>query len=327
MESAIIPFNSLSFTPLRWLRNCHLQTFFGCVGLANEWGLHFRPHLVNLEDGDQLYCDEAYGEGWDEHHPTAILIHGLGGSSRSQYILRLSRLLLERSFRVVRMSLRGSGPGLPLATRTYHGGLSGDLLAVSRYFYRLVPASPQTLIGYSLGGNLALKLAGEQGALLGHWVRRLMAVCPPFDLAGTVEKLSLHHPLYEKYFVYMMRKQYGVWANYHGRPIPSLPLQIDQRTFDDHYTARMWGFHGAGDYYRQASCGAFLSKIAIPSYIIGAWDDPIVDNHTLERLPLSRHVRLLMSHHGGHMGFFGDGSSRQGARWIDRLLLQLLDKK
>ena len=149
------------FRPLPLLHNGHLQTLVGFLWKGRPFRHPTRPTIVPLPDGDALVLHDSQPPNWTDGDPVILLVHGMGGDHRSGYVQRLGGLLYPHGVRVVRMDLRGTGAGFHLAKQFYHGGRSEDLRAALTELHRWVPASPLWLVGFSLGGNLAVKLAGE----------------------------------------------------------------------------------------------------------------------------------------------------------------------
>src|SRR5262249_12664542 len=149
------------FEPHPWLRGAHAQTIAG-----RYWGVTRKPlrattHLIDLEDGDRLAVLVSVPPGWSSARPTAMLVHGLAGSSEASYVVRVAFRLVQLGVRVVRVNLRGAGVGFGLARGIYHAGCSEDLRAVVAWLEGRSDASPLAAIGFSLGANLVLKLAVE----------------------------------------------------------------------------------------------------------------------------------------------------------------------
>src|SRR5437763_14936161 len=149
------------FRPSFWLRNPHVQTVLGVFCKGKAFPHRTVRRRVRLADGDQLVLHDTTPPAWRPGDPVAVLVHGLSGSHRSGAIVRAARLLLARGIRAVRLDLRGTGAGFRLARGCYNAGCSADVGAALVAVHRLAPASPLWLAGVSLGGNVALKLAGE----------------------------------------------------------------------------------------------------------------------------------------------------------------------
>jgi predicted alpha/beta-fold hydrolase len=274
---------------------------------------------VDLPDGDRLLLYDSVPPGWRAGGRVALLLHGLGGCHQSPHVQRLARLLLPAGRRVFRIDLRGAGPGVALARRAYHAGCSDDVRAAAWAIAAWCPGSPLVVVGFSLGGNVALKLAGEADAEPVPGLERVVAVGPPIDLERCVSLLEApRNRLYEHYYlrglVGQLRQRRRLFPDL---PAVRLPRRLTLRLFDDLVTARDWGFAGAADYYRRASAGPLVPRIGVPALILTARDDPFIDAEPFERLAAPPHVEVRVVAHGGHLGFLGrDGAG--GIRWADR---------
>ena len=144
---------------------------------------------------------------WTSSQKTILLIHGMGGSHAANYMVRMSRKFYEKGYRTLRINLRGIGPGAALAQRPYHGGSSDDILQVVQALKDQTPDTSIVLIGYSLGGNIALKLVGELGEKADSLLAQTIAICPPIDLSQTVQSLlNSTNRFYHRYYVKRLKK-------------------------------------------------------------------------------------------------------------------------
>jgi hypothetical protein len=275
---------------------------------------------IALPDGDRLVLHDDQPLAWNDHQPCALLVHGLAGSHQSAYMQRIAARLVARGVRVFRLDLRGAGAGAGLARLPYHAGRSEDVRAAILEISKLAPHSPLTLVGFSLGGNISLKLAGELGGERLGGLERVMAVSPPVDLAACIHGLATPvGRLYDSYFVRMLLRQMD------SRPVlpegeaahvwPRLPKRLLE--FDDWYTAPVSGFGDAANYYRQSSALGFLPRIELPTLILSSRDDPLVASGPLESASLPSAVRTLITPGGGHLGFLARSSSDPDPRWMD----------
>ncbi len=325
---------ALPFEPFPFLSHPHLQTI-----AAAELSFSLAPpsdlETVTLPDGDRLAIEVSTPPAWRPGggpavgtgapaDPTVVLIHGLCGSSRSPYIVRIARKLYRRGLRAVRVNLRGCGAGRGLAREPYHSGRSDDARAVLEHLRRGCPHSPTTLAGFSLGGNIALKLAGEMGEAAGALMDRVIAVCPPADLLASCLRLADGaNRLYDQFFVWLLRRDLAR----RQRKFPDerrfrLPPRLSLMEFDDVYTAPRCGFQSGLDYYRKSSALPLLAGIRVPCRILYSTDDPIVDNRVLERAALAPTVQCFRTSGGGHLGFLGRPGAAGGIRWMDELVLE-----
>lgn len=315
------------FQPQPIMRNRHLQTLLALVGGMHPGIIPSVKRIIHLSDGDKLCCEESTPKGWVESQPTAILLHGLGGDHRSSYMVRMAYKLFKVGCRVVRMNLRGVGSSMAHSKKIYHGGLSGDLWRVIETL--ITPQAPSVLIGYSLGGNIALKMAGEKKELLKKYLRLVIAACPPYYLARCLTKMrSSPLALYERYIVKQMRRQYDEWAAHHpDLNLPKVPPGISLSEFDAWHTVPFWGFADVKDYYESSSCGDYIKHISVPCHIICAADDPLIDTESLDSLTLAPATKIWRFDYGGHMGFIALPKGDHGWRWLDSLIFRLVNQE
>lgn len=310
---------TLSFQPPPGLASAHIQTILPfLLGKGGEESPS-APFLVQLEDGDSIFCKMSTPPEWKQHQKTILLLHGLGGSDSSDYMIRMSRKLYQAGYRVLRLNLRGSGQGIHFAQRPYHAGLSHDILQVIHILKKQIPESPLVLIGFSLGGNVVLKLLGELGERAVPLVEKAITICVPIDLAQTMEFLSQpFNQLYHYYYVSRLREIGSRWIG--KQTIRSI---LD---FDNLVTASQWGYSDAFDYYSQCSSLSFLPSICQTCHLIFSEDDPFVNCRLVIERSLSSRVKIWISKHGGHMGFWGWAGKEHGYSWLDSLLLKLVDE-
>jgi len=233
---------------------------------------------------------------------------------------RIARKLNHRGVRTFRMDLRGCGAGAGLARMPYHSGRSEDAVAALARIAELCPASPATLIGFSLGGNITLKLLGESARSLPSQLDRAVAVCPPVDLLTCVKSLARGvNRLYDRHFVGLLSQQLDLQRQL----IPDAP-RLDARhrprgvfDFDEMFTAPVCGFGTALNYYRLCSSAQFVPEIRVPTLLLAAADDPLVPRQMFADLRLSDEVTLNLAPSGGHLGFIGRNNGDPDRRWMD----------
>jgi predicted alpha/beta-fold hydrolase len=315
--------DKLMFRPLPLLCNPHVQTVLGAY-LPDYFGPSpDRDHLVRLPDGDALVLHDNQPRSWKQGDPLTLLIHGLTGSHASGQMRRMARLLIRRGVRTVRIDLRGTGKGFPFARQVYHGGRSDDIRAALLAMHAWSPTSPLLVLGVSLGGNLALKMAGEDHLHDIPNLTRVAALAPPIDLEGCASMLARpHNRIYEKNFVRLLVAEAQRRDAQFAEPAPvRFPPCMTMRLFDDLYTAPRCGFQDALDYYRRASAEVLVPHIRVPTLILTARDDPFIAVEAFERLRVPGHIRVHIVPNGGHVGFLGwDGA--WGIRWAERRLVE-----
>ncbi|MFL5329329.1 MAG: YheT family hydrolase [Gemmataceae bacterium] len=313
------------FRPLPFLANAHLQTVLSLWLKGGRVPGATRRHVVRLPDGDCLVLHENTPRTWKPGVPVTIVIHGLTGSYRSSGVVALARHLFAQGVRVFRLDLRGAGAGLRVARRTYNAGCSGDVRAALAAVSTLAPNSPLWLVGTSLGGNVALKLAGE---LPQHPVPQLAKVAvlnPPADLHACVTRIEeRRNRFYEWRFVTELLGADRLRAKiFGGEAPPEKARRLRLRDYDDRYTAPRGGFSGVSDYYTRASSASLVPHITVPTLILTSRDDPFIAVESLEAMSRPSHVELRIASSGGHTGFLGrDGNG--GWSWAEWAIVKWL---
>lgn len=255
--------------------------------------------------------------------PLAVLIHGLTGSETSPHMVRTAHALATRGHSVLRLNLRGAGPGRAYSQDVYHGGRTGDLRAALSALpgdavrHGLVP------IGYSLGGAALLKFLAEGGG--GLPIRAAVSVSAPIDLAVTSRHfLAARNRFYRRYLLGQMLRDTRLArvSEAESRALATISTVWD---FDDRFIAPRFGFAGAEAYYQQSSAMAVLDRITVPTLLIHAEDDPWVPAAPYRAVDWSRMplLRLALTSSGGHVGFhIRDGWES----WHDRRIVEVLDR-
>lgn len=302
--------NKLNFQPFPFLSSGHFQTVLsvyrssGSSPPSHSW-------RIDIGNGDQLSCEISKPSYWTDKDRTIVLIHGLGGSHSSVYMIRLARKFYGLGYKVVRINLRGCGSGEGLSKLPYHAGNSQDVLKVLKALKDESPHSPITLIGFSLGGNIVLKLAGELEAEAESLLHTCISICPPVDLVETIALIERkRYRLYHSYYLQKMCEQARPWVNKKYRTM---------REFDNGVTAPLWNFKDANDYYVSCSSLQFLKKIQVNTHILLAEDDPFIPCHILNNMALPEPLHVWQSSYGGHLGFIGK-TKEHGTCWLDYLL-------
>lgn len=315
------------FEPHPWLRCPHRQTIAGAYLPGARFRYRAAQHEIALEDGDRLVLHDDRPANWQPGQRIALLLHGLGGSHRSNHVSRVAGRLHQRGIRTARLDFRGSGAGWRLALKPGHAGRSEDAAAAVRFLAEHCPGSPVTLIGFSMGGNVALKLAGQVGEEKLGGLDSVLASCPPIDTRACADNMKRpERQWYTRSYLWNLMRQIRARRRF----TPALaaldlrqpPRQIDE--FDDRVTAPLSGYADVDDYYRHASAAPLLAEVALPTVIIAARDDPIVPHEVFEQTELSPAIRLLSTDHGGHLGYIAPPSLDPDRRWLDWRIVEFV---
>jgi predicted alpha/beta-fold hydrolase len=304
------------FVPL--LRSAHLETV-----LAHFWPRSLDQVRYPVE---RRYCrtEPEVQVLVESQRPTSpasaeiVLVHGLEGSGEAGYMRSLSQAALEAGMAVHRFHLRTCGGTEALSKTLYHSGLTCDLLFVLRQL-AAEGRGPLFATGFSLGGNVVLKLAGELGDAGPALLRGVCAVSPPIDLSAASERLGRwDNGIYERRFVRKMRQRLCAT----GRFTPADFAGIRTiRQVDERITAPSFGFRDAAEYYRTQSAARYLDRIRIPALVVQAKNDPLVPFASFEHpaFRTNRYLRLIATERGGHVAFL---ARRKPHLWLDGAILQ-----
>ncbi len=313
------------FRPHPLLRNGHAQTLAGWA-----WPRRLRDHPdetrhFEVEPGVRLLARCRWHKD-RTNHPTLVLVHGLGGSAEAPYVRGATRLAYGAGANVVRLNQRNCGGTEHLTPTLYHSGMSGDLAAVLRELVRRDGLSRVLVAGFSMGGNLALKMAGEMGEEAPAALMGVCAVSPALDLSETTRNLELpQNRLYQRSFVRGLRRlverKKELYPDLYD--VRKLDRLRTVRDFDELYTAPHGGFAGAGDYYARASAIRFVPQVRVPTLIIHARDDPLVPFRPLQRSEVSGNPSVVTAApaRGGHVAFVSDNGGERF--WAEERIAEL----
>lgn len=257
--------------------------------------------------------------------PTVLLVHGLEGCTESHYMVGLARKIWHRGWNCIRINQRNCGGSEHLTPTLYHGGLSADLKSIIQELTEADHCQDIWLAGYSMGGNLVLKLGGEIGDTLPA-LRGFIAVCPNIQPATCVQALQRPgNRIYHDYFLKSLKAKLrrkdrlfpGKWNLSH------LPHIRTLWEFDDAYTGPDGGFRDAADYYAQSASQRILSRVAKPTLIITAQDDPFIPFHMFADSSLHDNpcIQLVAPAYGGHCGFFQGRGCEEDPFWAENRIL------
>jgi predicted alpha/beta-fold hydrolase len=308
-----------AFKPAWWLTGAHAQTLVG-AGLRQVASPVNRMERLELPDGD--FVDLAWADDHlEDDAPLVVILHGLVGSYRSSYIAAQMRQYHRLGWRSVVMHFRGAS-GVPnRLLRLYHGGDTGDLHYVLQTLVAREPHSRKWLVGFSLGANVMLKWLGEQGQQ--NWVSAAVSVSAPLELSIVADQLNQGFSrIYQSYFLKQLRHMLRpkmIGNPEHAALLKSLESARCFWAFDETITAPLHGFPNAHTYYRESSAKFYLTKIATPTLIIHAADDPLMTQAIIPNAAeLSPHVTLELSAHGGHLGFVTGTIPGRPLYWLDQ---------
>jgi predicted alpha/beta-fold hydrolase len=327
-ENILKELSAIPFAPHPALKNAHGQTLIGAL-------IPRRFKLV-VENTEGRFFDVSPGVrvlahcSWQQERaskPTLLIAHGMEGSSESRYMLGTAEKALEAGFNVIRLNHRNCGGTEHLTPTLYHAGLTDDIRQIITELIEKDKLGEIYLAGFSLGGNIVLKLAGEYGDTMPEAVRGVVAVSPSIDLASCADAIEMRsNILYNWNFLLSLRSRLRRKAELfpdhydisHLRGVWSI------RKFDDVYTAPHAGFLNVAHYYERASALPFISRITTPTLIIHAKDDPFIPFAPFEKPEVTSNpnVTLLATEYGGHVGFVSARAEGENRFWAEVMVVE-----
>jgi uncharacterized protein len=306
-----------AFEPL--FKNPHLLTI-----LANFWPREYdfsrfpiADRLIRTDPDTQVLVQTQRPAVAPIGH--VVLLHGLEGSGEAGYMRSMAWDALNTGFIAHRFHMRTCGGTAPLCKTLYHAGLTSDLLAFLEGLDSERAGLPVFLIGFSLGGNVALKLAGELGAT--ELIQGVCSISTPIDLAAGVRRIGRRdNRLYERRFLKRMRQRLLATGRYTRDQLEAARSLYE---IDDKITAPSFGFEGADHYYETQSSQTYLDRIRVPTLLIQAKDDTFIPFEMFRHPAIDSNpfLRLIATEYGGHLGFL----ARRGARfWLDETAMEFL---
>ncbi len=316
------------FCPHRLFRGGHAQTI-----AAYAWPRSYRfsspadeQRLFSV-DSDTRVLAHCRWQPKANQHPTMLLWHGIEGSAASVYMVATADKAFRAGFNVIRVNLRSCGGSEILGPTFYHGGLSGDLRAVIDELIQRDKLSQIFTVGYSLGGNMVLKLAAEYGEEAPVQVRAICAVSPSVNLQASADLISkpsnwLYHRDFVRRLTRRVRNNHKLYPESYS--LEKLSQVRTLRDFDEYYTAAVHGFAGADDYYLKSSSIHLIDRVRIPTLIVHAQDDPFIPFAPLlsPALKANPYILLLDPERGGHVAFISADHNGEDRFWAENRVVE-----
>lgn len=314
--------------PSYFMRNKHIQTLYASF-FRKTAQLELKVEKFILRDGDFLHVHWHLTTNSNANTPIVVLFHGLTGSYKSPYIKGLMHKLSKNNFNSVLMHFRGCSGEMNNFPRSYHSGETADALYFTQSLQKRYPNAKLYAVGFSLGGNMLLKLLGEEKE--NSPFSAAVSVSAPMQLDVCADAINQGFSLfYQEHLMKGLRKSLrGKYTkhdmksliNFHKKDIKNLKTFWD---FDATYTAPIHGFKSAQDYYTKCSAKQFLKDIHTQTLIIHSIDDPFMNEKILpSKEELSENITLQVTKYGGHVGFI-EGSLLRPEYWLDQRISNYL---
>jgi len=301
-----MPVLDSAFQPPIKYRNAHIQTTFPTIFRQVD-GVSYQRERLTTPDDDFIDLDWSHVVTARDSDALAVICHGLEGCADRAYMLGMVKACNCRGMDAVSYNYRGCSGEINRQKRFYNAGATDDLATVLEYIRQVHNYTALYLIGFSLGANLILKYAGEQGRAIAPDIRGAVAISAPCDLtSSSVELHRLKNRLYHYRFLKMLLEKIEEKAAAYPELLENdLKAIRTLKDFDDHFTAPLGGFQDAADYWANCSCRQFLPHIQVPALIINAADDPILgpDCFPYPEAEFNPKIFLEVPRWGGHVGF------------------------
>lgn len=304
------------FQPHPLLRNGHAMTI-----AAVYWPRRFtlpaaEERLFRVAEDSQLLGQCHWQEGKVRDVPVIAIVHGLEGSSASNYVLGIAEKAYQRGFHVVRLNQRNCGGTEKLTPTLYNSGMSEDYRAVFEELAEIDRFTQIFFAGYSMGGNLVTKMAGEFGTRVPRALRGVCAICPAIDLAECADALQKRENyFYQRHFVNGLMTRYArkaalfpqVYSRHGFGKIRTV------REFDDAITGPCFGYRDAQEYYDAAGARKVIGQVQVPMLMITAQDDPFVPHESFMAALVEENpaIQFMAPEHGGHCAFISRHSGTE----------------
>jgi predicted alpha/beta-fold hydrolase len=313
-----MPGLKMNYAPPFFLFNAHLETIF--PALLRKVNFHYHKNeRIKTPDDDFLEVSLST----QQSSRLVIISHGLEGNKDRPYMKGMAKACYDAGFDVLTWNFRGCGEEMNKQLRFYHSGATDDLEIVVRYAEDKRQYSFIYLVGFSLGGNITLKYAGEGMPAI---VKKVVGLSVPLDLKTSCDKISSPaNRIYSNRFLKSLKNKVLVKSRMmKGIDINGIEKIKTIRKFDDHYTAPMHGFRDAADYYLKCSSVFFLTSISVPALIINAKNDPFLSDECYPSEQLKNHPHVLFEspERGGHVGFAQFLSN--GLYWSEQRVVSFL---
>jgi predicted alpha/beta-fold hydrolase len=315
-----MPFGKINYVPPFFLFNAHVETIFPAL-LRSVNFTYQQTNKIVTPDDDFLEVSMS-----TQHSDKVVIIsHGLEGNKERPYIKGMAKACFDNGYDVMAWNYRGCGDEMNRRLRFYHSGATDDLGIIVRYAEAFNQYKSIYLIGFSLGGNITLKYAGEGAPPI---VKKVVGLSVPLDLKTSCDRISSpSNRIYASRFLKSLKNK----VIRKSQVMPGIDINGISKIktieeFDDRYTAPLHGFAGALDYYSKCSSLYFLDSIKVPALIVNAKNDPFLSEDCYPEQRLKNHPSIVFEspERGGHVGFAQ--FSPKGLYWSEQRVLSFLNQ-
>jgi len=321
--------SNVDFIPHPLLKSGHTMTIVAAY-VPRQFTLpKAERRLFQVDPFSQLLALCHWQEGKRRDQPVMALVHGLEGSADSSYVRGITEKAFHRGFHVVRLNQRNCGGSERLTPTLYNSGMSGDYRAVFEELTNGDGFEQIFFAGYSMGGNLVTKMAGEFADEVPRALRGVCAVCPALDLSACADALERRdNYLYQRHFTNGLMARYARKAQLFPDRYPRNGFGRIRtvRQFDDAITAPCFGYRDAEEYYEAAGAKKVVAQVRVPLLLITAEDDPFVPYVSFLAAGVEQNpsIRFLAPERGGHCAFISNTSGAERF-WAEQRIVEFCD--
>ena len=316
-----MPIIKSAYYPSPIWRNPHVSTIYPSAFRKVE-GINYTRERIELSDGDFLDLD--WSKTAENNPKLAIFTHGFLGNSTRPYLLGGVKAFNSINYDALAWNHRGLGGENNRFERITTHGSSGDLEAVIHYILTKKQYTEIILVGYSKGGNISMKYAGEKGKNIPSEIKKVIAISSPTDLQGSVDVMGKKGFYTERFKTKLLKFLLNRSELIDSQMLKDFPKFKYLDDFTDNYIAPLHGFKNGRDYYEQCAAMPVVDKIRVPTFILNAKNDPVLSESCamLDLAKKSDYIFSELPNHGGHCGFYQPNSD--GLYWGDKRIIEFV---
>ena len=317
-----MPILQSSYLPSRIWQNPHVSTIYPSA-FRKVNGVNYTRERLELSDGDFLDLD--WSKSSANNHKLAIFTHGFLGNSTRPYLLGGVKAFNLANYHALAWNHRGLGGENNRFEKITTHGSSNDLEEVINYVLSKKQYTEIILVGYSKGGNISMKYAGQKAENIPSEIKKIIAISSPTDLQGSVDVMGKNGFYTERFKTKLIKFLLNRSELIDNQTLKYFSKFKYLDDFTDNYIAPLHGFKDGRDYYEQCAAMQFVDKIRVPTLILNAKNDPVL-SESCAMLDVAKHSDYIFSevpNHGGHCGFFQPNSD--GIYWGDKRIVEFVE--
>ena len=314
-----MPIIKSTYQPSHIWKNQHVSTIYPSV-FRKVNGINYTRERIELSDGDFLDLD--WSKSAENNTKLAILTHGFLGNSTRSYLLGGVKAFNLADYDALAWNHRGLGGENNRFERITIHGSSDDLEAVINHALSLKKYTEIVLVGYSKGGNISLKYAGEKGDKIPSEIKKIIAISSPTDMQGSVDAMGKKGFYAERFKSKLLKFLQNRAELIDAQLLKEFTKYKYLDDFTDYYIAPLHGFKDARDYYNSCAAMHVVDKIRVPTLLLNAQNDPVLSD-SCAMLDIAKNSDFIFSefpNHGGHCGFYQPNSNE--LYWGDNRIIE-----